>query len=164
MAALCLTVNAGDPPLGKGRAADVRGLHQPSGAGRCGGGGHAEGDSRPGTASVHAGCRLPSPTAVPGESAGGETRGSVGFRSGTKIPTACHVLLNRASYPFPAASQGSSGFTCPTFPHVVELNGSTVDFAVSTCCWLQGVTAESRRNARTDAVGLLTTPPPPPPQ
>lgn len=50
MAALCLTVNAGDPPLGKGRAADVRGLHQPSGAGRCGGGGgHAEGDSRPGT-------------------------------------------------------------------------------------------------------------------
>lgn len=33
MAALCLTVNAGNPPLGKG-AADLRGLHQPEGAGQ----------------------------------------------------------------------------------------------------------------------------------
>lgn len=33
MAALCLTVNAGNPPLGKG-AADLRELHQPEGAGQ----------------------------------------------------------------------------------------------------------------------------------
>lgn len=74
MAALCLTVNAGDPPLGKGRAAvtaaaaaaAVRGLHQPSGAGQ------VQRRSRRGEtlvpgrawprlapASVHAGRRLP---------------------------------------------------------------------------------------------------------
>lgn len=86
MAALCLTVNAGDPPLGKGRAADVRGLHQPSGAGGCGrvrAGAAAAAAAvtlrethAPGPASVHARRRLPSPAAVRGESAGGEARGS----------------------------------------------------------------------------------------
>lgn len=100
--------------------------------------------------------RVPPPSRA--RALAGRRETPVGFRSGTKIPTACLSRPFKQSLPsLPRLSE--IWIHLPHFPARCRAEGDRVDFPVSTCCWLQAVAAESRRHARTDAVGRLTTHP-----